>query len=93
MLYFILWVVFILAVILVVPIVNMIENKRRAALMPAMPAEEDWSEEDQVDEAFVDEPAEEATFDDGGGFGEAPVEELADFGGGEDFSAFDDEFK
>ena len=90
MFYFILWVLFMLAVIVAVPVVNAIENKRRRALLPDEP------EEAEVDEELDEEPAE-------GGFGEAeeagePAEVGSEFGGddelgGDDFSAFDDEFK
>lgn len=82
MLYFILWVILILAVIVSVPVVNALENKRRRELY-GEPESESPAEEEMFEEA---EPE---------GFGEAePVEEEPiEVAGGDDFSAFDDEFK
>jgi len=78
--YFILWVVFIVAVIAAVPIVNALEKKRRREAMPQQP---------------VEEPVETAEFEqtESEGFGDEMPEETAEVAGGDDFSAFDEEFK
>lgn len=79
MLYFILWAIFLLAVIVSVPVVHWLENKRRRE---SLAAEQPESDEEISEESLEEEVVEE----------EEPVEvgsdEFAD-----DFSAFEDEFK
>jgi hypothetical protein len=80
MMYFILWVVFLLTVILAVPIVSFVENrKRQAALGPRVKESEEELEADGESEAFEEEPG-EATFE---AVEETPL-------GGDDFSAFEE---
>lgn len=95
MLYFIAWVLFLLVVALAIPVASFLEKRKYAAANP-QPA----VEEDQV--AF-DEEAPVESDDSGDGFGEDPAadfggDEAVEFGeveatGGDDFSAFDEEFK
>jgi flagellar biosynthesis/type III secretory pathway M-ring protein FliF/YscJ len=82
--YFFLWVVFIVAVIAAVPIANALEKKRRREAMPQQPTEEP-----------AEEPVETAEFEqtESEGFGDELPEETAEVTGGDDFSAFDEEFK
>lgn len=88
MIYFILWVLLIVAVIVSVPVASWLDNKKRRDL--AGPAETPHAADDESpDEAFADEAA-PAEF--GDEFGEAEAEPI-EVSGGEDFSAFDDEFK
>lgn len=82
MLYFILWTIFLLAVILAVPIVNWLENKQRREALEPSSAEEEASE-DEVAEEQAEEEFE----------GEEPVEVGTEEFGGDDFSAFEEEFK
>lgn len=80
MLYFILWAVFLLFVIVSVPVVNWIENKRRRESLPESAGEAPTDPE--ADEGFGQEAFDE----------QEPVEVGTEFGG-DDFSAFDEEFK
>ncbi len=82
MLYFILWVLLILAVIIAIPVVNWLENKRRRELAGGPEAEE------SVDEAAPDEEQPEGVEE-----VEEVEEEPMEVPGGGDFSAFDEEFK
>ena len=90
MLYFILWAVFLLAVIVSVPVVHWLENKRRREAMPEQAAAADPAEGEAAEEDFASEDefaAEE-------GFGEEePLEMGGEELGGDDFSAFEEEFK
>ena len=83
MVYFILWVVIILAVILAIPVTSWMENRRRRALLGPPEPEESLDEVSPDEEAAegIDEAVEEVE--------EEPIE----VSGGGDFSAFDEEFK
>ena len=82
--YFTLWVLFIVAVIAAVPITNAVEKKRRREAMPQPPTEE--PDEEPVEAAEFEQTESE-------GFGDEIPEETAEVAGGDDFSAFDEEFK
>ena len=87
MLYFIAWVVFLLVVVLAVPIAAFLEKRRYAAANPRSEIEDDQASFEEAESADPGEP------DDGFG-----GEEVVEFGeveatGGDDFSAFDAEFK
>ncbi len=79
--YFYLWCAFILAVILSLPVVNMMEKSREKKNLPVPDPSSDEGE-GIADDAVADEIVDEASE-----FGE-PVPSGAD-----DFSAFDEEFK
>lgn len=86
MLIFYAWVVFLAAIIISVPVVYAMENKKhKVAEEPAAPAGDDLGEPEMVDEA-------------GGEVSDEIPDEMAGFGeavpaGEDDFSAFDEEFK
>ncbi len=90
MLYFIPWAIFLLLVLLAVPIASMVEKRKYHASMPTPdPAVDDPASGD------VDADAMDASPDDE--FGSPVEEEVAevqfDAPGGDDFSAFDEDFK
>ncbi|MGB7328226.1 MAG: hypothetical protein WBD31_25345 [Rubripirellula sp.] len=90
MLYFIPWVVFVLAVVLAVPVVSFLEKRKHAAPESAS------DEPIENDEMAVSDRDEVAESDE---FGEVamdadPVDDVQlDAPGGNDFSAFEDDFK
>lgn len=90
MLYFVPWVVFLLAVALAVPVVSMLEKRKHA---PPKPAKDESIDQDAVSAEDVDM---------GNSKGELGDESMQDFPeedvqidapGGDDFSAFDEDFK
>lgn len=87
MIYFILWVLLIVAVIASVPVASWLDNKKRRDL--AGPQETADDADENADEAFAEEET-PAEFGDEVAEAEAEPIEIA---GGDDFSAFDDEFK
>ena len=89
MLYFIPWVVFLLIVVLAVPVASYLEKRKYAAAHPTPTPESDEHSE-AVDEAEM--PVEEFADDGFGGEGGAEFAEV-ETPGGDDFSAFDEEFK
>ena len=94
MIYFILWVVFIVALILAVPITQMMENRgRRAALAQEAEAlQEEDAFADEGEMAFEESPEEERGEDDFGGE-PAMQEDQAAFEEVDDFAAFEEDFK
>jgi len=88
MIYFILWVLLIVAVIVSVPVANWLDNKKRRALAgPQSTANDD--DDENADEAFAEEETP-------GEFGDEVAEaeaEPVEVAGGDDFSAFEEEFK
>lgn len=87
MLYFIPWAVFLMLVILAVPIVSFMEKRKHQL---SMPQPESFGDDD-VSES--DEPVADADESFGGAAEEEPAEVQFDAPGGNDFSAFDDDFK
>ena len=85
MIFFIPWVIFLLFVILAIPVTSMLEKRKYKAAMADQYGDESFGEE-----AVDDGGAEmlEATGDEAAGFGDVPEP-----AGGNDFSAFDEEFK
>jgi len=84
MLIFYAWVVLLAAIIISVPVVYVLENKKnKGAQGPALPAAGEMA-----DAGFIDETGGDVEIaDEMAGFGEeSPA-------GGDDFSAFDEEFK
>lgn len=67
MAFFIMWVLFLLAVIVSVPLVSWLENRKRLAALGPMP------EPDEAGEA--DEPGEEGAVDEADEFGAPPADE------------------
>jgi len=93
MFYFILWVVFLVVVILAVPVTLMLEKRQSGAGRSENAGDEEIADEEFVDETGEDASDREMVGDDFGG-----GDEVADFAdaapaGGDDFSAFEDEFK
>ena len=84
MFYFILWAVFLLAVVLAVPITAWWEKRKLA-----VPASEQPETDEPVEEAAA-EPGLDDEFSDDPLAGQEVTSEVP---GGEDFSAFDEEFK
>ncbi|TWU50521.1 hypothetical protein Poly51_38110 [Rubripirellula tenax] len=86
MLYFIPWVMLLLAVILAVPVTSFLEKRKYA---PAKPRPDEITDESGYeDEHEVAEASDEVVMD------EEQVEEVAfETPGGDDFSAFDEDFK
>lgn len=82
MLYFILWAIFLVAIIAAVPIVSMLENRGRETVQTAADDHDEAAGFADDDVAEASEFADGDVVDFGGG----------DFGGGEDF-ADDDDFK
>lgn len=97
MLYFIGWCVFLLLVLLAVPIGSFLE--KRAAGPSETPVEGlDGGEYADPDGEIAEAPVDDGEFGDEGfgndSFGADPAAEFAaDASGGDDFSAFDEEFK
>jgi hypothetical protein len=93
MLYFIGWVLFLLVVALAIPVASFLEKRKYAAANPQVAAVEDEASFDENAESDdpVDEFGQESSDEFGGGeeveFGEVEAT------GGDDFSAFDEEFK
>ncbi len=88
MIYFILWVLLIVAVIVSVPVASWLDNKKRRALAGPQPTAND-ADDENADEAF---PEEKTPPEFGDEIAEAEAEPV-EVSGGDDFSAFDDEFK
>ena len=80
MMYFLLWVVFLLTVILAVPIVSFVENRKRQAALGPRVKESKEEPEAENDSGAVEEESGEATFE---AVEETPL-------GGDDFSAFEE---
>lgn len=78
MIFFIFWTLVIVGIAASVPVVSAIENKKRRDAMPS-------PEPDEFDDATPEDQE----------FGDAAevVEEGAEVAGGDDFAAFDEEFK
>lgn len=86
--YSIFWILLILAIIVAIPVVNAMEKKKRLAAMPAEPddafADQDAESDESAEDAFGDSQ-EEPEF--------AAVDDPAGEPAGDDFAAFDEEFK
>ncbi|MEM9365633.1 MAG: hypothetical protein AAGD07_06520 [Planctomycetota bacterium] len=99
MIYFILWAVFLLGCIVAVPVAQMMENRKRRALLGPEAAQagfEDEEEAEFTDGEFQDEGVQEvASFEEGGGDGFEGMGDDNGFGeaSADDFAAFDEEFK
>lgn len=89
MLYFIPWVVFLSAVILAVPIAAWLEKRKYRAAFPETEPDEALAEDDYP----AEEPIEMSESADMMEQAEQPMEPEFEVPGGDDFSAFDEEFK
>lgn len=87
MLYFIPWAIFLMFVILAVPIASYMEKRKHPSSIP----EPESLGDDDVFES--DGPVADADDSFGGSAEEEPAEVQFDASGGDDFSAFDDDFK
>lgn len=92
MLYFIFWVLFLLVVAFAVPVVSFLEKRKYAAANPAPEPDPDMNDDD-IAVADADDDPGFAEADDS--FGADPAAEFGEIEatGGDDFSAFDEEFK
>lgn len=87
MLYFIPWALFLMLVILAVPIASFLEKRKHQS---STPEPESFGDDDAAESR---EPVADADESFAGSVEEEPVEVQFDAPGGDDFSAFDEDFK